>query len=324
MSDMTRDALLNARLKHRVPGREFLTDESMRWGELVLPAPNERRERPIEGAKLVCFASFHIGYLVLRAAQLLEDLCPGLVSIVGVVTDDPVNTDARIGMKKRYWHLLPTPVHLDRETALVEAGLERGVPVFTGDTKSDWFHQKLREWNPDAIVVCGFGQLIDPAVLAVPQLGVNNIHPSNLAAGVGAGLAPFDDVLARGDRTTNWTVHLMDNDFDTGPVLGTSAPINVSQADGALFETPLQYMEKVLCGLDYMVVSIVVQLATAHGAGATAPLSRIDIDTVLPNAVKAKMMEPVDITADPNARPSPDREGIEAWLPSLMRAINGP
>lgn len=321
MSDITREELLNARLRHRKPGRRFLADDSMRWGELVLPARRELRERPPGGLRLVVLCSFPIGYLVLRSVQLLERACPGLVSIAGVVTDDPINVDARIGIKKRIWRHLPQPRHIELETALVEAGLRFGLPVFTGDTKSEWFHERLRDWDPDAVLVCGFGQLIDPVVLATPRLGVNNLHPSNLAAGIGVGPSPHEAVLSRGDPTTAWTVHLMDSAFDTGPTLGTSAPINVRQADGAPFDRPIDYYNKALDGLDFIAISVVAQLATAHASGASAPLQAIDIATVLPALVKDKMMAPIDPAARVRMRPRPDAEAITAWLPQLLRSI---
>lgn len=321
MSDITREALLNARLQHRRPGRRFLTDESMRWGELVEPALEELREKPAGGLRLVVLCSFPIGYLVLRSIELLERAAPGLVSLVGVVTDDPINADARIGLKKRIWHLLPRELHLGLETALVEAGLQFGVPVFTGDTKSTWFHEHLRDWHPDALMVCGFGQLIDPVVLATAPLGVNNLHPADLAAGIGNGPSPHEAVLARGDPTTAWTVHLMDEAFDSGPPLGTSAPINVRQADGAPFERPFRYYDKALDGLDFIAVAVATQLAAARAAGAAAPLERIDISTVLPAAVRETMMAPIDPTLPERMEPMPDADAIRAWLPELLRTI---
>ncbi len=321
MSDITRESLLNARLLHRRPGRRFLTDESMRWGELVLPAPDELRDRPAGRLRLVVLCSFPIGHLVLRSLELLERTAPGLLSLVGVVTDDPINVDARIGLKKRIWHLLPRELHLELETALVEAGLQFGVPVFTGDTKSTWFHEHLRDWQPDALIVCGFGQLIDPVVLATAPLGVNNLHPADLAAGIGSGPSPHEAVLARGDLTTAWTVHLMDEAFDSGPPLGTSAPINVCQANGAPFDRPFRYYDKALDGLDFITVAVAAQLAAASTAGATAPLARIDIDSVLPAAVRRKMMAPIDPRVPERMQPLPDADAIRAWLPELLRRI---
>ena len=155
------------------------------------------------GLRLVVLCSFPIGYLVLRSVQLLERACPGL------------RIHRRRGYRRSHqrrrpdrdqeanWRYLPQPRHIELETALVEAGLRFGVRLFTGDTKSEWFHERLREWNPDAVLVCGFGQLIDPVFLATPRLGVNNVHPSNLAAGIGIGPSRTRPVfLSRGDPTT--------------------------------------------------------------------------------------------------------------------------
>ena len=240
---------------------------------------------------------------------------------MGVVTDDPINTDARIGMKQRFWRYIPQPRHIDLETAMVEGALQFGVPVFTGDTKSEWFHDQLRNWDIDAVLVCGFGQLIDPVVLATAKLGVNNMHPSDLASGIGIGPSPHEEVQARGDRTTAWSVHLMDEAFDTGPVLGTSAPINVCRADGSQFVNPMEYYNKILGGLDFLAVSVVSHLAAARAGGASEPLCAIDIAQVLPRCVQETMMTPINPGAPDLLRPLPNTDVIGTWLPELHRTL---
>jgi methionyl-tRNA formyltransferase len=60
---------------------------------------------------------------------------------------------------------------------------------------------------PDAIIVCGCGQIFDSRILEVPRCGVYNFHPSDLAHGHGAGARPYEDTLARNDPWTCWTVH---------------------------------------------------------------------------------------------------------------------
>lgn len=313
MGDITKDALLNARLRHRKPGRRFTSAEGVRWGELVTPAPGEGPRRTEGGLRVVVFATFPLGYRVLRSVQFLEQAWPGRLSLVGVVTDDAINTDARVGLKRRLWHFLPADEHLDIESSLVEAGLGFGVPVFTGDTKSAWFHDHLRAWAPDVILVCGFGQLIDPVVLGVPPLGICNLHPSDLASGLGRGPAPHEEVRARGASTTRWSVHLMDVEFDTGPVLGASPPYNLRLEDGSLFTTPVQYFDKMIDGLDFLAVSLAAHLVRAHASGRVTPVDSIDLEG-LPAAVCHEMMSPIDPTAAPRRRPEPRATALTAWL----------
>ena len=63
------------------------------------------------------------------------------------------------------------------------------------------------QWRPDAILVCVFGQVIDAPIIRLPPCGIYNFHPSDLAHHHGAGLAPYDDLVARGVATTVWAVH---------------------------------------------------------------------------------------------------------------------
>lgn len=74
----------------------------------------------------------------------------------------------------------------------------------------------LRAAAPDLAVAACFPWRLPALVLAVPPLGILNVHPSLLPAGRGA--EPLFWTLRRGERITGVTVHRMDPGLDTGPI----------------------------------------------------------------------------------------------------------
>jgi methionyl-tRNA formyltransferase len=93
----------------------------------------------------------------------------------------------------------------------------------------------LRALEPDLAVCMGFGWRIQPAALAVPRLGILNGHPSLLPRWRGPN--PFGWTFRGGDAEAGYTFHLMDEDFDTGPILAQGAiPIDDDDTIQTLFE----------------------------------------------------------------------------------------
>ena len=95
--------------------------------------------------------------------------------------------------------------------------------------------QKLKDWNPDLIVVAAFGQILRPEVLNLPKYGCVNVHASLLPRHRGA--APIQASILAGDKETGITIMLMDPGIDTGPMLSQRS-IEILPADtgGSLFE----------------------------------------------------------------------------------------
>ncbi len=307
MSDVSKDSALNMRLRHDQPGRRFVTNDDVRWGELVLPAPGENPDKGDSGMRVVALTSFPFGYLVLETVKAYECRFPGRLNLVGVITDDPVNSDARISLRKRIWNFVDPEHRLEIETATVEAGLSFGVPAYTGEIKNDWFRSRLREWRPDVILCCGFGQILDRPMLDLPSIGVYNFHPSDLAHSRGAGPAPFDAVKARNATTSCWTVHRMIEAVDQGPIVGSSPPIRVTDEDGALPEHPLPYYNKMADGLDHMVAAMLDALTETHGSRDPQPVEHVPFDDVIPDRIKQRMMAPARDQRLRVPLPTPDR-----------------
>ena len=78
-----------------------------------------------------------------------------------------------------------------------------------------------RAYEPEIGLCTGYSWLIPPDVLAIPRLGVVNNHPSLLPRHRGP--YPFAWAVREGDTELGMTVHLMDERFDTGPILEQGA-----------------------------------------------------------------------------------------------------
>lgn len=99
----------------------------------------------------------------------------------------------------------------------------------------DAFLDKMKELNPDLIVLAGFLVKIPEAMVEAFSGRIINIHPSLIPSfcGVGYyGLKVHEGVLARGVKVTGATVHYVDGGMDTGPIIFQKA-VEVKQKDTA-------------------------------------------------------------------------------------------
>ena len=91
-------------------------------------------------------------------------------------------------------------------------------------------------YEPEIGLCTGYPWLLPPEVLAIPRRGVVNTHPSLLPRHRGP--YPFAWAVREGDRELGMTVHLMDERFDTGPVLAQAArPMPAEQTLDGLIPT---------------------------------------------------------------------------------------
>ncbi|HTY89303.1 MAG TPA: methionyl-tRNA formyltransferase [Candidatus Acidoferrum sp.] len=104
----------------------------------------------------------------------------------------------------------PSPV----KTLALKLGMSVLQPARARD---ETFLAGLREHNPDLIVVVAYGQILPPAILALPRHGCLNVHTSLLPKYRGA--APIQWAIANGDAETGVTIMKMDAGLDTGPIL---------------------------------------------------------------------------------------------------------
>jgi hypothetical protein len=293
MIDLYKEDVVNRALEHDRPGRSFVAVQGSRWGELILPAAGEVGDRTEAGLRLLAVTSFFLGIEVLRALLDYERAHPERLCLAAVATDDAVNADAKIGLRKRMWKHYTQSERVAIEVATIETALQAGVPVYTGEFKIDWFYRQLASWRPDVIIVCACGQIFDARILEVPRYGVYNFHPSDLAHGHGAGAQPYEDILARGDPWTCWTVHQMVEQVDAGAIVGQSPDILVADAHGRIPEDPKRFYAKLKGVVGPMVTILVDELIRLDEEGRQGRVGRIDFAARLPSGVKKCLAEPI-------------------------------
>ncbi len=86
----------------------------------------------------------------------------------------------------------------------------------------------LAGYQLDLLVVHGFNWKLPTSVLALPRLGAVNVHPSLLPRYRGP--APVLQAIRNGDPQSGLTVHRMDENFDTGPILAQRGGIELGDA----------------------------------------------------------------------------------------------
>lgn len=81
---------------------------------------------------------------------------------------------------------------------------------------------KIQAAGAQLVVLAGYMRPIGPALLAAYPGRILNIHPALLPRHGGAGMfgiAPHQAALAAGDNESGATVHIVDADYDRGPIL---------------------------------------------------------------------------------------------------------
>lgn len=77
--------------------------------------------------------------------------------------------------------------------------------------------EQLKQLNPDAMVVVGYGQIIPQSIIDIPRHGIINVHASLLPKYRGA--APIQWAIANGEKRTGITTMRIDAGLDTGDML---------------------------------------------------------------------------------------------------------
>jgi len=100
-----------------------------------------------------------------------------------------------------------------------QAALRLGVSLYQPEKikNNEELRTRLREINPDAIIVVGYGRIIPKWMLDLPRFGNINLHASLLPRYRGA--APIQWAIANGESVTGVTTMRIDEGLDTGDIL---------------------------------------------------------------------------------------------------------
>jgi phosphoribosylglycinamide formyltransferase 1 len=109
-----------------------------------------------------------------------------------------------------------SPALLLAETASIE------IAHFNAGDDGSQLLELLRKFRIDLVVLAGYLKRIPPKVIREYAGRIMNIHPALLPAFGGEGMygtRVHEAVIASGAEETGVTVHLVDNDYDRGPII---------------------------------------------------------------------------------------------------------
>ena len=94
---------------------------------------------------------------------------------------------------------------------------------------------RLKALAPELIVVVAYGRILPREILALPTVGVLNVHASLLPRYRGA--APINWALIRGEKETGVTIQWLRYEVDSGPIfLQERVPIDAADNFGTLYD----------------------------------------------------------------------------------------
>jgi methionyl-tRNA formyltransferase len=119
-----------------------------------------------------------------------------------------------------------------QETPTKQLARSHGIPVLQPvKIREEAFLQQIRDLRPDLGVVVAFGRILSDALLAIPRLGMINVHASVLPAYRGA--APIQRAVMAGDAETGVTIMRVESELDAGAMFAVAtAPIPPDATSG--------------------------------------------------------------------------------------------
>jgi methionyl-tRNA formyltransferase len=174
--------------------------------------------------------------------------------------------------------------HRVQPTPTKTVALTRGLPVLQPERiKETGFHQSLSALRPDLGVVAAYGRILPDALLALPRLGMINVHASVLPAYRGP--APVHRAVMAGDTETGVTIMRVASELDAGATFAMRRRAIDPEETSTQVEHALAEL-----GAD-LVVDVVDQIAAGRAVETPQDDSRA---TFAPKVTKAE--GPVDWT----------------------------
>jgi methionyl-tRNA formyltransferase len=116
-------------------------------------------------------------------------------------------------------------------------GVAHGIPVLQPDRiRDEGFLRQARALSADLGVVVAFGRILPDSLIAIPRLGMINVHASVLPRYRGA--APIQRAVLAGDSETGVTIMRIVAEMDAGPTFAVkTAPIPRDATSGDMEAT---------------------------------------------------------------------------------------
>ncbi|HXE80648.1 MAG TPA: methionyl-tRNA formyltransferase [Vicinamibacterales bacterium] len=123
--------------------------------------------------------------------------------------------------------------HRIAPTPIKAVALEAGIPVLQPERlRDERFREAFTAFRPDLGVVAAYGKLLPEWLIAIPPLGLINVHASLLPKYRGA--APIQRAIMAGERETGVTIMRIVKDLDAGAMFAREVrpiPEDATSAD---------------------------------------------------------------------------------------------
>jgi methionyl-tRNA formyltransferase len=175
--------------------------------------------------------------------------------------------------KGRGQQLQPTPTKRVAQSA--------GIPVIQpARIKDEAFLGQIRALEPDLGVVVAFGRILPDALLAIPRLGMINVHASVLPRYRGA--APIQRAVLAGDAETGVTIMRVETELDAGPTFAVATvPIPPDATSGDVERTLADLGAQLLLPVvDDLAAARAVETPQDHTRATLAPKITKDEGTI--------------------------------------------
>ena len=128
--------------------------------------------------------------------------------------------------------------HRTSPTPVKAVALRAGLPVLQPDRlREPSFREQLTALRPDLGVVAAYGKILPEWLIAIPPLGLINVHASLLPRYRGA--APIQRAILAGEQDTGVTIMRIVRELDAGPMLARVARPIPADATGRDVERDL-------------------------------------------------------------------------------------
>jgi len=138
------------------------------------------------------------------------------------------------------------------------------------------FKKELLRLSPDIVLVGSWGEKLQKEIINIPKVATINAHPSLLPKYRGAN--PYCRAIMAGETKSGITLHLMDENFDTGAILAQEE-VNILPYDtGASLKTKItSKAREVVCELLIKLnEDIIIPLAQNEAKASYAPQIKED------------------------------------------------
>lgn len=139
------------------------------------------------------------------------------------------NGRAHRGYKRRLQRFREGYLSLSRSPVAIAR--QHRVPMIWLDDMSEEGLDSIRLLDPDLLITCGFGLILEKPLLDLPNIGCVNVHSSLLPKHRGP--SPFLYVILSGESESGVTFHITEEGIDTGDILD-QASFPVDPTDNAL------------------------------------------------------------------------------------------